>query len=97
MMKYTFEELTNLQTLVRVSQDTDKRRGDTEATAKLVEKLNLKTLDGAPIRVGMRVVDYNMRWTTIVGIQSIDMHSGVWFATANGGMFDAGRLWARMP
>jgi len=49
-----------------------------------------------PIRVGMKYVDYNLDWTTVTGITSVDMHSGVWFETSTG-MFDATRLWARMP
>jgi len=94
------EEWTALNERVQSAKDTDRRRGDGQATADLitalVEEMNLKTLDGVAIRPNMRVVDYNLKWTTITGIQSVDLHTGIWFATTTG-MFDASRLWARMP
>jgi hypothetical protein len=92
----TFEELQALRDRVVAAQDTDRHSGSTRAIAKLVQELNLKTLDGVPIRVGMKYVDYNLDWTTVTGITSVDMHSGVWFETSTG-MFDATRLWARKP
>ena len=91
-----YEEFTALKERVDAAQGTDRMRGDSQATADLIETLGLKTLDGMAIRCGMRVVDYNMKWTTIVGIASVDMHTGIWFQTKTG-MFDATRLWARMP
>jgi len=96
-----YEELVALQERVNTAKSTDRRRGDRKATSDLIDELvkefRLRTLDGEPIRCGMRIVDYNMKWTTVIGISSVDMYSGVWFETANGGMFDSTRLWARMP
>lgn len=90
-----------LRDRVEQAKDTDRRRGDGQATADLITELvaefDLRTIDGVPVRPQMRVVDYDMRWTTVTGIQSIEVNGTVWFKTANGGMFDAKRLWAKMP
>lgn len=95
------DEWNALRERVQTAKDTDHRRRDGKATADLITALvaefNLRTLDGVAIRPQMRVVDYNMKWTTIVGIQSIEINGTIWFKTANGGMFDSSRLWARMP
>lgn len=62
----------------------------------LIEELNLFTLDGVPIRLGMRVTDYDFRDTKVSGIQSVANDGTIWFETGTG-MFDAGRLWAVKP
>jgi hypothetical protein len=87
-------------------QDTDRRRRDLQATADFaanelatipgVVAESLRTIDGVKIRVGMRVVDYNLDWTTVQGIQSIELSGNVWWKCGTG-MFDGQRLWARMP
>lgn len=91
------EEWMDLHQRVREAQDTDRRRGDLQATADLIDELAVKTIDGVVIRCGMRVVDYNLRWTWVSGIQQVEVDGTVWFKTNNGGMFDGQRLWAAMP
>jgi len=85
---------------IKAAQETDRRRRDLQATSDLIDALAIKTIDGVVIRCGMRVVDYNLSWTHITGIQSLDYHDDgnhvVWFKTTTG-MFDGQRLWARMP
>ena len=85
---------------VQWAKDADKRRGDLKMTAELIDDLAVKTIDGVVIRCGMRVVDYDMKWTTIEGIQSVayadDGNHVIWFKTKTG-MFDGQRLWAKMP
>jgi hypothetical protein len=90
------EEFNTLRERVDQAKETDRRRGDTQATSDLIDELAIKTIDGTVIRCGMRVVDYNLDWTTVVGIQSVDLSTGIWFKTKTG-MFDGQRLWARMP
>src|SRR5262245_12505897 len=91
------EEWMTLNERVRAAQDTDRRRGDLQATADLIAELAVPTIDGVTIRCGMRVVDYDLRWTWVCGIQSVASDGTVWFKTDNGGMFDGQRLWAKMP
>ena len=93
-MEYT--DWNALHQRVIAAQDTDRARGDLQATSDLIADLAVKTLDGVVVRCGMRVVDYDMRWTTVQGIQSIAQDGTVWFKTGTG-MFDGGRLWSRMP
>jgi hypothetical protein len=90
------EEWDALNERVKAAQDTDRRRRDLKATADLIDELAVKTIDGETIRCGMRVVDYNLKWTTVVGIQSVELNGTIWFKTKTG-MFDGQRLWARMP
>jgi hypothetical protein len=90
------EEYKALVARVQAAEATDRKRGDLQATSDLIDDLAIKTIDGVVIRCGMRVVDYNLDWTTITGIQSVDLHTGVWFKTKTG-MFDGQRLWAKMP
>lgn len=92
-----YQEYQVLNDRIKAAQDTDRRRKDLFATSQLIDELAIKTIDGVTIRCGMRVVDYNLKWTTVAGIHSLDLHTGVWFKTANGGMFDGMRLWAKMP
>lgn len=93
----TMDEYNAMRERIQKAQDTDKRRKDLQATSDLIDELAVKTLDGKVIRCGMRVVDYNLKWTTITGIQSVDFHTGfIWFKTTTG-MFDGDRLWAKMP
>lgn len=58
-----------------------------------VAAANQRTSDGTPIVVGLKVLDYDRRETTVVGVQSLS-HGTFWFKTANGGMFDGDRLQA---
>jgi hypothetical protein len=91
------DEYNALNERIQAARDTDRRRRDQKATSDLIDELAVKTIDGVTIRCGMRVVDYNLKWTTVVGIQSVDIGSGtIWFKTKTG-MFDGQRLWARMP
>lgn len=82
----------------RLSEAIRQAKGDLKATSSLIEKFDLRTLDGVPIRLGLEVTDYDIRRTTIIGIQSAayspDGKHVIWFETTTG-MFDAGRLWAR--
>jgi hypothetical protein len=82
---------------VKAAQDTDRRRGDLQATSELIDEFAVKTIDGVTIRCGMRVVDYDLRWTTVTGISSVEINGTIWFKTKRGGMMDGQRLWARMP
>lgn len=91
-----YDEFRALDARVREAQDTDRRRRDLKATADLIDELAIKTIDGVVIRCGMRVVDYNLRWTTVTGIASVEISGQVWFKTGSG-MFDGQRLWSRMP
>lgn len=72
-------------------------KGDSVASMALIISLDQRTIDGVPIRYGMNVVDYDLRDTRIVGVQSVEVNGTVWFRTDNGGMFDGGRLWAVRP
>ncbi len=69
---------------------------DAGTVGDLIDELRIKTIDGVVIRLGMEVVDYDFRKTTVTGIQSVANDGTVWFETGTG-MFDGLRLWARMP
>jgi hypothetical protein len=74
----------------RIRQQQDGLISFAEAMADLPAS---HTANGVPVTLGLEVVDYNRNRTTVVGIDSIDFHTGlVWFRTANGGMFDGSRL-----
>lgn len=60
--------------------------------AEVFRDLNQRTSDGTPIVPGLAVIDYDRRRTTVVNVTSIEINGTVWFATANGGMFDGSRL-----
>jgi hypothetical protein len=96
----SMETYNALNERVKAAQETDRKRGDLQATSDLIDELAIKTIDGKTIRCGMRVVDYNLAWTSVTGIQSVayadDGNHVIWFKTKTG-MFDGQRLWARMP
>jgi hypothetical protein len=62
------------------------------------------TIDGVPVSSGMRVWDYNLDATTVVGVDHLDPHSGAWWYRTSrtpgvgaGDIFDAKRMWFRHP
>jgi len=86
-----------LRERVTLAKDGDRRTpGDTRRIALLIDDLAISTIDGRTISLGMRVVDYNLDWCEVTGIQSVAADGTVWFETTTG-MFDGGRLRARMP
>lgn len=90
------DDVYDLRERVAVAKEKDRLRRDGQATAELIAELAIPTIDGVIIRSGMRVVDYDLRWTTVTGIQSVANDGTVWFSTKTG-MFDGQRLWAHMP
>lgn len=92
MPEMKFEEYAALRERIQATRYSEP---GSESTAELIEWFDARTSDGTPIRLGLEVIDYNRDRTTVIGVDSVDFHTGLpWFRTANGGMFDGSRLQA---